>query len=178
MRKKRRECPVCGSTEVVTSTGPEEFELKNGRKIIVDNYTLHTCKKCGEAVTDPESRARGVAILRKAQEDESMVTPGDPFGVSVGFTKEDFDGQSYLCIIGDAVWISLIMVRAKAEEEPKRTISRMPERTGKFKAMIEKIRAKGYRVKIPTPLGRMGEIVRKAGYVQTVEGDCEVWVLG
>jgi HTH-type transcriptional regulator / antitoxin MqsA len=61
-----RECPVCGSTKVTESTGTEVFEYK-GSRIPVEKYTLYKCEVCGEAVADPESRSRGVAIIRDAQ---------------------------------------------------------------------------------------------------------------
>ena len=54
---------------------------------------------------------------------------------------------------------------------------------GHFSQLINSLRAKGYGVKIPTPLGHMRQIVEYYGFRQTFEYDeqhetsVEVWVL-
>ena len=83
---------------------------------------------------------------------------------ALGFTSDKFDG--YLWKDRDAVFVSFIVSK----------------RRGNFRELVQRILALGLSVKIPTPLGRMQEIVRKNGYRKTVEtteqGDLvEVWTL-
>ena len=85
----------------------------------------------------------------------------------VGFTSQRFANESYLWKRGNIVVISFIV-----------SLSR-----GNFRELVETIRATGLTVEVPTPLGRMQDIVRKAGYRQTWQWceefgeDVEVWVL-
>jgi hypothetical protein len=52
---------------------------------------------------------------------------------------------------------------------------------GNFRALVAAIHAEGKAVAVPTPLGRMGYIVRKNGYQHATEdsemGSVEVWTL-
>ena len=85
-------------------------------------------------------------------------------GWLLGFTSDRFDG--YLWKTEGAIMVSLIT----------------SYRRGNFRQLAERILKSGLAVKIPTPLGRMQEIVRKAGYRETQEeyepfGPCDVWVL-
>lgn len=85
--------------------------------------------------------------------------------MELGFTEERFDG--YLWRKPDAVFISFIE-------------SKQPNR-GHFRRLCEAILAKNLAVKIPTPLGRMAIIVRKAGYRKTIKDNpdrdpVEVWI--
>lgn len=81
-----------------------------------------------------------------------------------GFTSDAYDG--WLWKKGGAIYISFIVSKSN----------------GNFKRLIDRIRALGFAIKIPTPLGHMQKIVEKNGYRYTVEtdpkyGPCEVWVL-
>lgn len=95
---------------------------------------------------------------------DGIINPSknNPFG----FTAELFDG--YLCKLGDDIFISLIESR-----EPRK---------GNFRRLCESIMSQGFILKIPTPLGRMQEIVEKNGYTHTLEfsvgmqSDVDVWV--
>lgn len=84
----------------------------------------------------------------------------------LGFTKKKYDG--YLWKTGNAIIISFI-------ESKKR---------GNFRELVRRIHELGLTVKVPTPLGRMMEIVRKNGYEHTLEPfdkdpreTVDVWVL-
>ena len=84
----------------------------------------------------------------------------------LGFTSDRFDG--YLWKKDKAIIISFIVSRQR----------------GNFRSLVERILSRGWAVKVPTPLGRMREIVKKNGYVMTVEPfddndptPCEVWTL-
>ena len=81
-----------------------------------------------------------------------------------GFTSDRFDG--YLWKEGDYIIVSFIVSLER----------------GNFKQLVQAIQDNGYGVKIPTPMGRMQSIVRKAGYRQTevvdaVSGLVEIWTL-
>ena len=84
-------------------------------------------------------------------------------GRELGFTSERFGG--YLWKTGNYITVSLIMSNKR----------------GNFRELVECIQHRGYGVIIPTPLGRMEEIVRKNGYVQRWEdsdfGPVELWAL-
>lgn len=88
-------------------------------------------------------------------------------GKELGFTSDKFHG--YLWKKDNTITISLI----EAVNEGK----------GYFKKLINTILRKGYRVEIPTPLGRMKYIVKKNGYTQQMvkdkdTNDCvEIWSL-
>lgn len=83
----------------------------------------------------------------------------------LGFTSDRFNVGSYLWKDGNDVVVSFIWSKAK----------------GNFKALVDAIKAKGCTVVIPTPLGRMQDIVAKNGYahkhIETEMGMCEVWTL-
>jgi len=85
-----------------------------------------------------------------------------------GFTPHRFKAGSYLWREGTTIIISCI-----ASVHPHH---------GDFRRLVEEIRRQGFRVAIPTPLGRMVGIVERSGYQRVVEtteqGDaCEVWFL-
>lgn len=84
----------------------------------------------------------------------------------LGFTSDKYDG--YLWKQGDAVMVSFIMSKQR----------------GNFRELVHRIHALGLTVKVPTPLGRMQEILMKNGYQHTQEpfdeelGEMvDVWVL-
>jgi hypothetical protein len=89
---------------------------------------------------------------------------GHPLATELGFTSERFDG--YLWLLDNDLYVSLVDAKTQGQ--------------GHFRAFVEAALAKGYTVKIPTPLGQMEYIVRRWGFQQTVEpselGPCEVWV--
>lgn len=78
-----------------------------------------------------------------------------------GFTLERFTGDSYLWKIGDSIYISFIESRKK--------------QAGFFSYLVKAIKADGFLVKVPTPLGMMTLILQKWGFIKSIEGDCEVW---
>jgi hypothetical protein len=87
-------------------------------------------------------------------------------GRVLGFTIDRYDG--YLWKTGDSIIISLIESKQR----------------GNFRELVQRIHEHGWTVKVPTPLSRMEEIVRKNGYRLTIEPfsdedpiPCEVWVL-
>jgi hypothetical protein len=86
-------------------------------------------------------------------------------GRELGFTSDRFDG--WLWKRGDAIVVSFI-------ESYER---------GNFRELVERILAMGLTVKIPTPLGRMQQIVEMCGYEHTREfspefgENVDVWVL-
>lgn len=74
-------------------------------------------------------------------------------GLPLRFTSDRFGHGSYLWKKNGAIIISFI-------ESLKR---------GNFRELALAILANGFRVEVPTPLARMEEIVRKAGYSQTFQ---------
>ncbi len=84
----------------------------------------------------------------------------------LGFTSDKYDG--YLWRQGDAIIVSFIVSWQR----------------GNFRELVRRIHALGLTVKVPTPLGRMQEILLKNGYEHTTEpfdeepGETvDVWVL-
>lgn len=84
---------------------------------------------------------------------------------SLGFTSDKFDG--YLWKTPDAIMVSFIVSKQR----------------GNFRQLVQRILQLGLTVKVPTPLGRMQEILLKNGYQHTQEFDADngehvnVWVL-
>jgi hypothetical protein len=81
-----------------------------------------------------------------------------------GFSPDHFDG--WLWKINDAIFISFIECLSPGK--------------GYFRKLIESILSQGFTVKIPTPLGRMQEIVIKNKYKKTYAtdkdmGTVEIW---
>ena len=97
--------------------------------------------------------------------DDGMIELDSSAGKAIDFTSERFDG--YLWKKPDYIYVSFII----------------SHKTGNFRSLVDAIRSLGLAVKIPTPLGRMEEIVKKAGYRHTLEsheldGDpVHVWIL-
>lgn len=98
---------------------------------------------------------------------DGMIELNSEFGKTLGFTSDRFGNGSYLWKRNGAIIVSFIESLAG----------------GNFRRLVETIRSLGFAVHVPTPLGRMAEIVRKNGYRQTFPfseafGECvEVWVL-
>lgn len=82
---------------------------------------------------------------------DGIILLGSESAQILGFTSDKFGG--YLWKDGNAIIISLITSHVK----------------GNFKSLIERIRSLGFAVKIPTPLGRMEQIVIKNGYRHEIE---------
>lgn len=89
-------------------------------------------------------------------------------GNLLGFTSDRFGKGSYLWKLNGAIIVSLITLSLK---------------TGNFRELVESILANGFRVEIPTPIGRMRNIVEKCGYIKEYrtcelsKESVEVWVL-
>lgn len=69
---------------------------------------------------------------------------------SWGFTADRFAGDSYLWKTGDRIMVSLIF----AKEQGK----------GYFSALVKAIEADGFKVAVPTPLGKMTAILSRWGF--------------
>lgn len=100
------------------------------------------------------------------QLNDGLIALDSEKGIELGFTSQRFGSMSYLWEKDGAIIISFIMSL----------------RRGNFRNLVHTILSKGYRVEIPTPLGRMRQIVEKCGYVQQLRldedyGEVEVWVL-
>ena len=87
----------------------------------------------------------------------------------LGFTSDKFTSGSYLGKSGDYIYLSFIQSKVEGQ--------------GYLSQLIKNTIKLGYGVKIPTPMGKMEEIVRSKGFIQTWEyskafGDepVEVWV--
>lgn len=94
---------------------------------------------------------------------EGIIQLGSCYGNMLGFTPDKFEEGSYLWLNRGAIYLSMMMTKGK----------------GNFRALVAEILRRGYAVKIPTPLGRMQQILLKnaATYVHTKEYDpnCEEW---
>ena len=88
-------------------------------------------------------------------------------GKLVGFTSNRFEADSYLWAMPGKIIISFIASK----------------RRGNFRELVRRIHALGLAVVVPTPLGRMQEIIAKNGYIASVEYDrdldefVELWTL-
>jgi len=97
---------------------------------------------------------------------DGMIALDSDAGKELSFTSDRFDSGSYLWKDGQRIAISVIISK----------------KSGNFRTLAETILSKGLAVHIPTPMGRMEEIVRKAGYRQESQffeqsGEyVEVWV--
>ena len=97
---------------------------------------------------------------------DGPITIDSPRGESIQFTSDRFSSDSYLWVRGEAVYVSFMESKAR----------------GNFRTLVEAILAAGMTVKVPTPLGRMEQIVQKCGYEFAVEDDhdigpVEVWTM-
>ena len=90
------------------------------------------------------------------------------FGKKLGFTSDKFSPKSYLWKDKDRIIISVI----ESKEEGR----------GYFSELMNNIKAEGYTIAVPTPIGAMCEIVRKKGFKKTFEYskdfecDVEMWI--
>ena len=98
-----------------------------------------------------------------------IIRLGSPDADELLFLPENFSADSYLWKMGDAIMLSFI-----ASSHPGH---------GALRRLVKRIHALGLDVKVPTPLGRMQDIVLRNGYEHTTEphdqdpGELvEVWV--
>lgn len=103
-----------------------------------------------------------------SQFEDGIIHLDSDLGKLLGFTSDRFGEKSYLWKLNGAIVISLITLSLK---------------TGNLRELVHKILESGFRVEIPTPIGRMREIVEKCGYVkeyrncELTKESVEVWVL-
>jgi hypothetical protein len=88
-------------------------------------------------------------------------------GKVFGFTSDKFEGDSYLWKGGEFMWVSFIVSRTKGR--------------GYFSSLVKQIKAQGFKVAVPTPLGQMPSILQHLGFRPTLYdskefGAMEVWV--
>ena len=87
-------------------------------------------------------------------------------GKQLGFTSDRFDFGSYLWEEQDRIMVSLVSSKQK----------------GNFKTLVDAIHSQRKSIAIPTPLGKMAELVRRNGYVHSIEedqfmGPVNIWTL-
>jgi hypothetical protein len=105
--------------------------------------------------------------MPKIKMSDGAVMLGTDRGRKFGFTPDLFDG--YLYKSGGAVYLSVIL-------------SKVPGK-GNFRRLVERILSLGFSVKVPTPMGKLADILGRNGYRRTTEGDknygcdVDVWVL-
>ena len=93
-------------------------------------------------------------------------------GRELGLTSDKFHNGTYLWKKGDRVYISFIMSNAK--EEGKGNVSKLFNR-------IEEL---GYKVAVPTQMGKMPLILIKKGFIptkewdETFESNIDIWIKG
>lgn len=85
-------------------------------------------------------------------------------GRELGFTSDRFEG--YLWKKGESITISFIVSKQR----------------GNFRELVRVIHGRGWAVSIPTPLGRMLQIVAKEGYrLEVIDDDelgpVDIWTL-
>jgi hypothetical protein len=89
---------------------------------------------------------------------DGLVKPGDELANRFGFTADRFCG--WLWKTGDAIYVSFI-------------VSKQPGQ-GNLSELIDSILSNGYAVKVPTPLGKMQDILRHKGFSPSMEFDDEI----
>lgn len=109
-----------------------------------------------------------LSTLKNGIMEDGCILPSSDSGNQFGFTKELF-GCSWLWKHGDSIYTSFI----RSEHPGKGNLSRL----------FDNILKAGYKIKVPTPLGRMQAILIKKGFKQTYEDcemdpdePCEVWI--
>lgn len=86
---------------------------------------------------------------------DGIIFLGTEEAARFGFTPQRFQPHSYLWRDGRTIICSFIAT--------------VHEGRGDFRRLVEEIRQQGFRVAIPTPLGRMREIVERCGYRHAME---------
>ncbi|MFZ2446902.1 MAG: hypothetical protein WAW37_11145 [Syntrophobacteraceae bacterium] len=97
--------------------------------------------------------------------DTPQIVPDSPEAVALGYTSDKFQG--YLGRKGKSVYIWQVRSRDPGK--------------GNFSRLVQNMLASGLTVKIPTPIGKMRDFVRRGDFVPAhgfnPEGDeFEVWV--
>lgn len=97
---------------------------------------------------------------------EGLIDIDSERGKQIGLTSDRFEHGTYLWEQPHRIMISFVASRS----------------AGNFRQLVAAIHAEGKDVAVPTPLPNMERIVRKNGYVRTVEQDAkmgpvEVWTL-
>lgn len=98
--------------------------------------------------------------------EDRILNHGDPICEKVGFTPNNFNG--YLWIKGNCIYIPFIVS--------------LDPYTGNFSKLVKSILDHGYICAVPTPLGRMREIVEHLGFYQifryeeAVGENVEYWI--
>lgn len=106
----------------------------------------------------------GKLLVVEDKNKDKVVTPDSDFGLSIGFTKNNFEG--YLWKGEDSITISLI-------------VSLFPGQ-GHVQGLINRILEAGYIVNVPTPSGKMERLLEFMGFVRNIVnhelmGPVEVW---
>lgn len=96
---------------------------------------------------------------------DGMIQLDTEFAQSIGFTKDKFRGDSYLWKDGDTIFISLIESKVQG--------------SGYLRELFHLIELKGFKIKVPSPLGKMQTILEHYDFSPHLEsfGDdvVEVW---
>jgi hypothetical protein len=90
---------------------------------------------------------------------EGMIEVGEA-PESWGFTKENFAEDSYLWITGNKCTVSFIESKRKGR--------------GLFSSLVKAIEADGFKVEVPTPMGRMKAILMHWGFKVGHEWDAQM----
>ena len=107
-------------------------------------------------------------LIPANEKKDGIILPGaTEFARKLGVTKDRFSKKTFLWKLGDEVYFSFVETTNEGQ--------------GYFREVVENCLSRGYTVKIPSPIGRMQQIVKKNGYKYTEEvskiGDLvEVWV--
>lgn len=103
---------------------------------------------------------------------DRFINVDDMFAKLIGFTSDIFSSGSYLTLVDNSIWCSMIIVHEKKQNQ------------GHFKHFIFEL-IKKYKIIIPTPLGKMEACVRKWEFIPSVYlikdsddeslDECEIW---
>jgi len=88
---------------------------------------------------------------------EGIIETKSEVGKKLGFTKNIFGNGSYMWYTDGYIWFSMIVVK-----EEKRN-------KGHLKKLIKNIEDKGFKIKIPTPMGHMESYLRRHKWIKTQE---------
>lgn len=87
-----RVCPICGSKAFQKKDVSETFQYK-GQSLTVENYTIHECSDCHEAIVDNQTIKETEKIIRDFhREVDGLLTSQEIRAIRrrCGFTQEDF----------------------------------------------------------------------------------------
>jgi hypothetical protein len=103
--------------------------------------------------------AADIAYLNDGADPNGCEPVGSEFCVSVGFDVQRFEG--YLWRSGQTCWISLV-------------VSKQPGQ-GHFSELLNRLRARGFEVRVPNPAEDMQGILRHKGF-SILDDDPLMWV--